>query len=358
MLLSLEAKSGYGVEDLYVSINENGNWTAPINLGYTINTDKQEITPFLASDNRTLYFATNARGGKGSFDIYYALRMDDSWRNWSEPKNLGGMVNSEGAETSFMFNAGSDYAYFVSTQNSDGYGDVKRIRIFPTDQGVSEPKPEPKVAEPMDTTQYARVVSFRVNNAKTGSALAFNFIGSIYSFNGKEKRLISKSETDQTKVGMNAGDFLSLEFKSKGFLSETVELKFAEMTPDSSEQIVELQPLETGNVITLKNVLFQKGTDNFIDNSERSLDLVVEMMNDNPEVNILLKGHTDNVGNKVLNIQLSQIRVNKVKEYLVGSGIDAKRISGIGYGGSKPITDNRTEETRKPNRRVEFEVLR
>ena len=358
MILSLETKAGYGVEDLYVSINENGRWTSPINLGFTINSDKQELTPFLSEDNRTLYFATNARGGKGSFDIYYATRMDNSWRNWSEPKNLGGMINSEGAETSFMFNAGSDYAYFVSTQNSDGYGDVKRIRIFPTDQGVSEPKPEPKVAEPMDTTQYARIVSFRANNAKTGSALAFNFIGSIYSSNGKEKRLISESETDQMKVGMNAGDFLSLEFKSKGFLSETVELKFADMPADSSEQIIELQPLETGNVITLKNVLFQKGTDNLLDNSERSLDLVVEMMNDNPEVNILLKGHTDNVGNKVLNIQLSQIRVNKVKEYLVSSGIDAKRISGIGYGGSKPIADNRTEETRKPNRRVEFEVLR
>ena len=87
------------------------------------------------------------------------------------------------------------------------------------------------------------------------------------------------------------------------------------------QQTILLQPLELGNVILLKNVLFRQGSDNFIDNSERSLDLVVEMMNDNPEVKILLKGHTDNVGNKVLNIQLSQMRVNKVKAYLVEQGI-------------------------------------
>ena len=119
------------------SINENGRWTAPTNLGYTINTDKQELTPFLSEDNKTLYFATNARGGKGSFDIYYATRLDNSWRNWSTPKNLGDMVNTEGSEMSFMFNPGSEYAYFISTQNSDGYGDVKRIRIYPTESNHS-----------------------------------------------------------------------------------------------------------------------------------------------------------------------------------------------------------------------------
>ena len=357
MILSLETKAGYGVEDLYVSINENGRWTSPINLGFTINSDKQELTPFLSEDNRTLYFATNARGGKGSFDIYYATRMDNSWRNWSEPNNLGDMVNSEGSEMSFMYNSGSDYAYFTSTQNSDGYSDVKRIRIYPTQNGQ---RPDSIVAQKkaIDTATYGLKMLFRVQNAKSNLKLPFQYVGKLIQENGTVLSLVSNGAVMDYSLGVNSGDSLVMEFKSKGYLSETVNMGFSELNAADGQQTVLLQPLELGNVILLKNVLFKQGSDNFVENSERSLDLVVEMMKDNPDVKILLKGHTDNVGNKVLNVQLSQMRVNKVKDYMVKQGIEASRISSRGYGGSKPITDNRTEETRKPNRRVEFEVVK
>lgn len=357
MLLSLETTSGYGVEDLYVSINEDGRWTAPTNLGFTINTDKQELTPFLAEDNKTLYFATNAREGKGSFDIYYATRLDNTWRNWSQPKNLGDMVNTQGSEMSFMYNPGSEYAYFTSTQNSDGYSDVKRIRIYPTENNISNETAK-EVIEEKRQESYSKTVTFQVQNAKTGLNLPFQYVGEMMQTDASVQRLVSSGVSENYTQGLNEGDSLIIEFKSKGYLSETVNIGYAELVGASTQQVVSLQPLELGNVILLKNVLFTQGSDNFLENSERSLDLVVEMMNDNPEVRILLKGHTDNVGNKVMNIQLSQMRVNKVKDYLVSSGIDAGRISGIGYGGSKPITDNRTEETRKPNRRVEFEVVK
>lgn len=358
MLLSLETSSGYGVEDLYVSINENGRWTAPSNLGYTINTDKQELTPFLSDDNTTLYFATNARGGRGSFDIYYATRLDNSWRNWSTPQNLGDMVNTEGAEMAFMFNPGSEYAYFSSTQNSDGYGDVKKIRIYPTERNVPQEDLIEEISEEDVAETFSKTIIFKVQNAKTGMGLPFQYIGKHIEKGTTVQPLSSSGTTEKYTQGLNAGDSLIMEFKSKGYLSETINVGFGELERDSSELLITLQPLELGNVILLKNVLFKQGSDTFLENSERSLDLVVEMMNDNPDVKILLKGHTDNVGNKVLNIQLSQIRVNTVKAYLVDQGIDEKRISGVGYGGSKPITDNRTEETRKPNRRVEFEVVK
>ena len=86
MILSLERNDGYGVEDLYV-IEKMGlnKWSTPKNLGYMINTKFQEITPFLHSDNHTLFFSTNGKGGEGSMDIFYAIRQDESWRKWSDP---------------------------------------------------------------------------------------------------------------------------------------------------------------------------------------------------------------------------------------------------------------------------------
>ena len=122
--------------------------------------------------------------------------------------------------------------------------------------------------------------------------------------------------------------------------------------------IIELEPLETGNVITLEHVLFYRTTANFIEGSETELNLVVEMLQENPDVKIFLKGHTDNVGNETLNVHLSKQRVLAVEEYLNDQGIDPERIDGEGFGGAQPVASNDSEDTRKLNRRVEFEVVR
>ncbi|MFY0601445.1 MAG: OmpA family protein [Cyclobacteriaceae bacterium] len=359
MLISLESESGYGVEDLYVCIaNQDGEWSAPRNLGRTINTQGQELTPFLLNDNKTLYFSTNAREGLGSFDIYFSTRLDESWRNWSEPRNLGSFVNTEGAETSFMFNPESEYAYFISTQNSDGYGDIKRVRIYPTNVALPA---DTATSEPLTINSsviYEKEIKFLVLNKKTEENLDFNYLGNVFR-NGKPERVNSfQSTVANVKFGLDTGDSLDLEFKSKGFLSKSTKIRFNELDSLRGEYIVKLDPLETGNVIRLDHVLFKKATSSFLEGSKEELELVLEMLNDNPDVKIFLKGHTDNVGNKVLNIQLSQARVNVVRDYLVERGVAKERISGRGFGGSKPLTDNRTEEARQLNRRVEFEIVR
>ena len=78
-----------------------------------------------------MFFASNGRGGEGSFDIFITQRLDDTWLNWSEPMNLGSKVNTKGQELSFVFREEAEYAYLISTQNSDGYGDLKRVKIKP-----------------------------------------------------------------------------------------------------------------------------------------------------------------------------------------------------------------------------------
>ncbi|MGB3467905.1 MAG: OmpA family protein, partial [Cyclobacteriaceae bacterium] len=126
--------------------------------------------------------------------------------------------------------------------------------------------------------------------------------------------------------------------------------------PPDSVLKVSLEPLEVGNKVRLEHILFERASDKFLVGSEAELELLLKMMNENPNVSIMLEGHTDSYGNPKSNLTLSQQRVDAVKAYLVNRGIDASRIEGKGYGGTQPVADNKDEETRKLNRRVEFRV--
>ncbi|MCK5102039.1 MAG: PD40 domain-containing protein, partial [Cyclobacteriaceae bacterium] len=125
MLLSLQAYASRGEEDIYICSYQNGKWTQPVNLGSDINTSGQEMTPYLSADKRYLYFSSNGYGGKGGRDLFVSERKGESWNSWSKPKNLGSEVNSFGVELNYHIDSKNQNAYFSSTQNSDGYGDLK-----------------------------------------------------------------------------------------------------------------------------------------------------------------------------------------------------------------------------------------
>lgn len=343
MILSLEANNTYGVEDLYiVKKKADGSWDRAKNLGFQLNTEFQEITPFLAEDNRTLFFATNGRGGQGSFDLFYTVRQDESWRSWSEPVNLGPQVNTTGAESSFGFIDGEEWAYYVSSQDSDGYGDIMRIQFKEDIEEDTTEIEEPVIAvasEPVSPTS----IMLKVVDSESGEALPSEMIL------GTNKRI---GPNGLFEIDSLTG--VEVEIKSLGYLPKVIVLD-NQLT--LGENVIALSSVAKGSVITLDHVLFHRGTANMVEGSEKELDLVVEVLNDNPKIKILLKGHTDNTGDPVKNVQLSEARVRSVKAYILSQGINAFRVSGKGYGGNQPIASNETEETRKLNRRVEFEVI-
>ncbi|MEP5613965.1 MAG: OmpA family protein [Cyclobacteriaceae bacterium] len=340
MILSMESNYTYGVEDLYmIERKSSQRWKAPVNLGRQINSKFQEITPFLAADNKTLFFSTNGRDGAGSFDIYYSTRLDDSWRNWSEPVNIGAPVNTSGSETSFSFLGNDEWAYYVSSQDSDGYGDIQKIKIR-TDIEEDTTSVE-EVAEEVVASNGK--ISLKVVDIKTGKALW--------------SEMILATERVENEIGFFEIETLNneeIEIKSQGYLPVNLVLN---SDLKIGVNIVELEPVTVGSTITLNHVLFRQSTSKMMDGSEKELDLVVEMMEDNPTIKILLKGHTDSQGDPVQNIRLSEARVKAVKKYLVSKGVNAYRMRSIGYGGNAPIASNDSEETRKLNRRVEFEVV-
>jgi OOP family OmpA-OmpF porin len=175
-----------------------------------------------------------------------------------------------------------------------------------------------------------------------------------------ESPKFAKSVPSQVANGFNveipSANIYSIRIEAQGYISAFEKLDIHTYEMNELEMSFTLQPVEIGTTVNLRSVLFERGTANLLPESTDELDLVVSFLQTNSKVVIDLSGHTDNRGVHSHNVRLSQQRVNKVKEYLVAKGISAKRISGKGYGGTKPIASNDTEESRMLNRRVEFTI--
>jgi len=136
LVMAVKREDTFGDRDLYVSFKVRGNeWTEPRNLGSDINTVNTENSVFLSSDNKTIYFSSNGHPGYGGYDIFMSKREDNTWQNWSRPKNLGKAINSTLNDLSFSIPASGDYAYFSAGQIANT--DLFRIRL------PEEAKPEP-----------------------------------------------------------------------------------------------------------------------------------------------------------------------------------------------------------------------
>ncbi len=354
MLLSLQSFASRGEEDIYISSYQNGKWTKPVNLGSDINTPGQEMTPYLSADKKFLYFSSNGHGGKGGRDLYVSERKNKNWNSWSKPKNLGLTVNSEGVELNYHIDSNNLIAYYSSTQNSDGYGDLKAYDITVDIKQDSIKNEEFKelivIAEEVQKTIHFSGI---IINKKTGKPILASLSIDI---NGVEEKYFTEENEGIFKFELpsNLSEVI-INIKAQGYMGLSEELT---LNGKNLNINYDLDPLEIGSTIRLNKVYFERSTAVLLNESFDEIDLVTEMMKENPFIKIELSGHTDNNGNSKLNLKLSQDRVEKVKKYLVEHGIDSKRIKGKGYGGTKPVASNAAEETRKLNRRVEFTILK
>lgn len=121
VIISMNAESSFGKEDLYISLKTEDGWSNPLNMGARINTSGFEMSPFVSKDKKHLYFSSERHRSIGKGDIFMSERLDDSWQSWSKPVNLGSHVNSEGFEAYFSLNEKLNEAYFFSdSKNSNG----------------------------------------------------------------------------------------------------------------------------------------------------------------------------------------------------------------------------------------------
>ncbi len=366
MVLSLDSYGGRGNEDIYYTFRKSiDQWTELRNLGKDVNTPSQEFTPFLANDNKTLFFSSNGFGGKGSRDLFYAQRLDATWTSWTKPQNVSNL-NSVGADWYFKLLEDSDEAIMVNTVNSVGLGNI--MKVPKPDEIEIEPAIEesitaaPQQVKPLNNKIREEAqkfpVQFKVLDALTKTELNPQII--VKGVNEIKKSSfyeIVLSAGSSYQPALFKDSVYTATLNLEGYLDE--ERTFKTDSISGNETVVfEMVKIEKGTTIQLKSVLFQRGTSEIIESSFSELDRVVNMLKKNENVEIELAGHTDNTGSSRLNIKLSQERAEAIEEYLMGNGIEASRLSSKGYGGARPIASNRSESTRKLNRRVEFTIVK
>jgi OmpA-OmpF porin, OOP family len=349
-VFSAEGYTTAGAEDIYVTLKQNDKWCEPINLGKTINTSFQEVSPTLSADTRTIYFASNGLKGWGSFDIFNSVRLDDTWRNWSTPINLGEAVNSDARELYYRIALG--HTLFTTTRDSDGYGDIREMTDAQSPHRVDTLVK--MVENKYDENNSATVlIKGAITNSKTGAGLAAKLqlkTDSVYT--------TTSSAEGKYKIRVPSTKVYTIEIEKEGYVNLLERLDIQTLKLNALEMNFQLQPIEVGTLVSLKSVLFYMGTTSLLEESYPELDAIVDFLKTNPKVEIELEGHTDNRGDAKKNLVLSQKRVGKIKSYLTSKGIAARRVKGKGFGGSKPIATSDTEEARKLNRRVEFLIVK
>lgn len=342
MILAIQRDDTRGNKDLYVSFRkDDGSWTEPKSMGPTVNTAGGESTPFLAADDATLYFSTNGLMGYGSKDMFVTRRLDSTWTNWTEPQNLGPVLNSVGWDAYYSIPASGDYAYFVSYQNAIGRADIFRA---PLPESV---RPKPVV-----------LIKGRVLNAKTKEPLGADILYESLT-TGSELGIARSNPKDGAySIVLPAGEQYGFLGQAKGYapVSENIDVTkltaYQEITRD-----LYLVPLEVGNVVRLNNLFFDTGKWDLRPQSRKELGRLIQLLNDNPTMTIEIAGHTDDVGTDENNLILSKKRAASVQTYLTEHGILPARLTSKGFGETKPQLPNTTPENRQINRRVEFSIL-
>ncbi|MDB5268947.1 MAG: hypothetical protein JWP58_1987 [Hymenobacter sp.] len=346
LLMAVERPDGLGGQDLFVSFpvpETNNTWTKPKNLGPNVNTAKSDFAPFLAADEKTLYFASEGRGGYGKSDIFYSKRLDDTWTNWSPPRNLGPVVNSPDFDAYYTISAAGQDAYLVSSRNgTNGSKDIFRISLAPAFQ-----------------PEVVTLVTGKVLDVNTGKPIR----AIIHYENLLTGEEIGVAETDPVDgsytIVLPSGVQYGYRAEAKGYIAENANLDVTAKDKYSEQkQDLFLVPFNVGQTVKMNNIFFQQSKYYLTTNSYPELLRLIRIMKDYPTVEIKLSGHTDNQGDPALNLKLSQDRVNEVKKYLGSHGIKAERVTTEGFGDTKPIASNDQEETRMKNRRVEFTITK
>lgn len=341
LIMSVDREDGEGGRDLFVSFLQlDGRWSKPLNLGPTINSANDETAPFMAADDRTLFFSSNGFPGYGGSDIYISRRLDDSWQSWSEPENMGSSINSEDDDTFFNLPPIGDYGYF-SRGDGELSSDIYRIEL-------------PIFFEPDPVVR----VSGKIINSKTGQPVEAKIIYESLE-DGRELGVASSDPvTGEYEIILPSGQNYGYVAKIPGFLPTADNLDASRIS-ESMEigKDLEMVPIEKEAKITLNNIFFAFDSYKLLDQSLPELRRLLDVLNENPDLKIIIKGHTDNVGDEKYNQKLSERRAKSVVDYLRNQGIERSRISSKGLGLAEPIVPNDTPDNRRKNRRVEFEVL-
>jgi len=332
--------NGYGGKDIWVTHrNASGKWTVPENLGPTINTSGDETCPFIHPDNQTLYFNSNGLPGYGMADLFLTRKSADN--KWTTPLNLGYPINTIDDEGSLIVASDGYTSYYASDRKNKNSGlDIYSFIL-------------PKELSAKKTLWINGNVFDAKSKLGLPSMATLNCLG-----NANFSTQIQTDEDGNFLITLPIGYEYSLNINRKGYLFYSDHFSLPENTTDSFFKLnVPLQPIEPGASIVLKNIFFGNNETKLQPESEAELNKIVSLLNENPNMKVQISGHTDNVGKKEANQLLSLNRAKSVVNYLVGKGITINRLLPKGFGDTKPVASNDTDEGKSLNRRTEINVV-
>lgn len=330
---------GYGKTDLYVSTFSDSGWSQPVNLGPEINTSMDEQFPFIHPDGVTLYFSSVGHLGMGGADLYVTHLKPD--KSWAKPKNLGYPINTLADDWNLIVSRDGETAYYSSDKN-EGIGgmDLYSFKL-------------PKDVQAQKVNYLKGIVIDAKSKLRLGAQVE------LIPLNGEDATYtFAPDKTGEFVVALRPNIRYALHVKKEGYLFYSDYFDMPESSIDEPFVIsIPLQAIETGNTIVLNNVFFPTDEYSLETESEVELKKLAEFLKKNEGIRILLGGHTDNVGGEQHNKTLSENRAKAVYDYLVKEGIDASRMDYKGFGSSQPIASNDTKEGRAKNRRTEFTII-
>lgn len=335
LMLTAGMNDSYGMRDVYVSFYEGNNtWSKPLNLGANINTAGEEISPFLAADNTTLYYSTTGKAGYGLADIYMSKRLDNTWTKWSEPVNLGTSVNTADWDAYYTIDAKGEYAYFCSNRDAKDNVDIYRMKL-------------PASIRPDKVISVSGIVTDR----STGKMISASI---FYSTAGQRSSSVSNTINSSGYLFyVQPDDSIYISVEAEGYYLATAQAY--SNGPDLTYDF-ELIPKRTGAIIEMHDILFNANSSVLKDSSYAELDKIKRFLTENPATTIEVRGHTNGLCEDNFCLSLSEKRAKTVAGYFIAGGISEKRISYKGYGKQLPIADNDTPQGRKENQRVEFMI--
>lgn len=366
-------KGGYGGKDLWISYRRGqslSGWTKPQNLGKTINTPYDEESVFLLDNDSVLYFSSRGHNSIGGFDIFRSYKLPDG--RWSEPENLGVPFNSPGDDMFIFVNKDRRTGYFASNARDDGYGDFDLYWFFiyrpknllynttgPILAFDVNPIKQSFVEEPVPIkTMRMTIVKGTVAEYETNKPLAAR----IEIVDNAQQKVINVVQTDpQTgayTVMLPSGKDYGFAVLADGYMFYSENFNIPAST--GYQELVRnyrLLPINPGAKVVLRNVFFDFGKATLRPESYPELNRIAEAFKLYPKLVIEISGHTDNKGSRKTNLKLSQARAQAVVDYLVSIGVPRERLIAKGYADTQPIADNKTEEGRQLNRRVEAKII-
>lgn len=334
-------QGGYGRKDIWSSSkNKKGKWETAVNLGKKINTNKDEISPFIHANGESIYYSSNGMIGLGGLDIYMSEKADSVW---SDPINLGYPLNDAHDQLSLYISSGGKKGYYTIEKKDRGAFESK---LYSFD-----------LPDSFQVSNKSSYLKGTVTDAETGAPLSAEI--KLYKLDDEKyySELTSDKKNGEYTVVLSESNQYGLYISAAGYLFQDFSFSFEDVDAfDSNLLDIKLEPVKVGAITVLGNIFFDFNEYTLQRSSMSELKEVYDFLRQNPNVKVEISGHTDNVGSEQYNLELSTKRAKSVYDFLLFKRIRPEQISYVGYGQSRPVVPNDNLENQSMNRRIEFKI--